>query len=272
MRTIDSILRELGCDRVADGIDRWQFDTLAAPYSVDELIELAQIAPERAKELFVEHRAFLARYDELTVEDKRRIEDWILDEFCPYAWRKQPWNHPRPTYNWNVLKTADGEGKRFLDVGPAHGFHTTLLYKVKYEAECEFHACDLVPAYAQLLTLVGVRSEIFDARSMRLTDLYEPNSFDAVSCCEVLEHTTDEGERNIVESLVAVTKPGGKILITFPFEAAPEKYDLRRDPLGHVRQPLVSRVVSLMEEHVDGTVEMLNSGTTLQHVVIGTKK
>ncbi len=49
----------------------------------------------------------------------------------------------------------------------------------------------------------------------RLTELFECDSFDWLLCCDVLEHVADPG--CVAREMHAILKPGGRLLLTTPF-------------------------------------------------------
>jgi SAM-dependent methyltransferase len=97
-------------------------------------------------------------------------------------------------------------GARVLDAGCGSG--RTLQELTRYG---EVHGIELDPGAAELARRRG-HGEV---RVGRLEELpWGPDSFDLITCLDVIEHTPDD--RVTLTELRRVTKPGGFLLVTVP--------------------------------------------------------
>ena len=105
---------------------------------------------------------------------------------------------------------------------------------------------------------------------MKLDEVYTDNQFDFILCSEVLEHIEDLCEENILTSLHKIVKNDGEILITYPHNAMNyQPYDLKRDPLGHRRQPDLETVKSRLINFEITKEELFFSGKQYQQMIYG---
>lgn len=113
-------------------------------------------------------------------------------------------------------------GGRILDLGSPKDFALFLAIRRSYEVVAVDILSDAVAvserfAIAQNRAGVGpgyVQSEVQDGR--RLT--YADNSFDAAYSISVLEHIPLTGDTTALQELVRVVRPGGKIVVTVPYD------------------------------------------------------
>lgn len=123
-------------------------------------------------------------------------------------------NHTaRETWIADTLRALP-EGSSLLDVGAGE-----CAYK-KYCTHLDYLAQDIAE-YDGEGDGVGLQTGKWDTSQLDfvcdLYDIPEDRQFDAVFCSEVLEHVVDPVRA--VEKLVALTKPGGRIIITAPFNS-----------------------------------------------------
>lgn len=90
---------------------------------------------------------------------------------------------------------------KVLDVGVGTSSYSRQLFQDR----CDYTATDCFEH-----PNIDVVSDI-----QRLTDVFEPESFDFVICVEVLEHVPRPWKA--AEEIYAVLKPGGTLLLTIPF-------------------------------------------------------
>lgn len=108
-----------------------------------------------------------------------------------------------------ICLRLDG-ARRVLDVGTGHGLLVTLLRALGHEC-C---AVDIAPAVPlEFFRKQGIEFKSCNAEVDPLP--YERNSFDAVVCCQVLEHFT-HSHLPAVREMHRVLKPGGIIEMDVP--------------------------------------------------------
>lgn len=100
--------------------------------------------------------------------------------------------------------------RRVLDVGTGHGLLVTLLRALSHEC-C---AVDIAPAVPlEFFSKQGIEFKSCNAEVDSLP--YESNSFDAVVCCQVLEHFT-HSHLPAMREMHRVLRPGGIVEIDVP--------------------------------------------------------
>ncbi|WDS36727.1 bifunctional 2-polyprenyl-6-hydroxyphenol methylase/3-demethylubiquinol 3-O-methyltransferase UbiG [Pseudoxanthomonas sp.] len=102
-------------------------------------------------------------------------------------------------------------GKRVLDVGCGGG----LLSEALAAAGAQVTAIDLSPELLKVARLHKLESGVeVDYRQVAVEDLAEeaPESFDAITCMEMLEHVPDPGA--IIEACARLLKPGGQLFLS----------------------------------------------------------
>jgi SAM-dependent methyltransferase len=103
-------------------------------------------------------------------------------------------------------KLALPEGAQVLDAGCGTGRTMTEL-----GGYGEVHGFDLNPAGVEYAKGLGLA----DVRVARVEEIpYEDDSFDLVTCLDVIEHTPDD--RRSLHELLRVTRPGGWLVVTVP--------------------------------------------------------
>ena len=123
-------------------------------------------------------------------------------------------NHAaREMWIGNALKALP-KGSSLLDVGAGE-----CAYK-KYCAHLDYLAQDIAE-YDGTGDGKGLQTDKWDAARLDfvcdLYDIPEDRQFDAVFCSEVLEHVIDPVRA--IEKLATLTKPGGQVIITAPFNS-----------------------------------------------------
>jgi SAM-dependent methyltransferase len=132
------------------------------------------------------------------------------------------WRLAEFAYVWHWLDAA--RGARVLDVGSPKELGYLLALHRSYEVV----SCDILDSeveqsrrYAAAQHLLGtgagtVTSLRQDARALDFPDA----SFHAACCVSVIEHIPDNGDSRAIRELMRVVKPGGRVVITTPFEHA----------------------------------------------------
>ena len=130
------------------------------------------------------------------------------------------WRSAEFAYVWRQL--AAPHGARILDVGSPKDLAAMLARHRGYEVV----ATDILPdaielsrRYAVGQQLDGrrpgaVHSEVQDGRALTFPDAY----FDSAYSVSVLEHIPETGDSEAINELIRVVRPGGRIVITVPFD------------------------------------------------------
>jgi 2-polyprenyl-3-methyl-5-hydroxy-6-metoxy-1,4-benzoquinol methylase len=144
--------------------------------------------------------------------EKREFLQWNEKMFQKYN-NVRLYDHPNPIIRFIertrveiILKSVRGRGK-VVDVGCGEGF---VLSKIESSLVVGVDVSETAARQAaQGGTATVVRSY---AESLPFSDSY----FDAAVCSEVLEHTINP--KKVVEELVRVVRPGGRIILSIPNE------------------------------------------------------
>ena len=104
------------------------------------------------------------------------------------------------------IGSQDGSGLRHLDVGAGQG---QLICRLKERFNLQSSACDY---HSDRFTVPGV--EMLDINLNRDPLPYPDNSFDIVTCSEVVEHL--ENYRRLISEIYRVTKKDGLVVVTTP--------------------------------------------------------
>src|SRR6185369_14438344 len=112
-----------------------------------------------------------------------------------------------------LLARDDLSRRKLVDIGAGEGYFCKMMgdyLKGKYAVSPAgvLSACDLFP---ETFKYPEIGCDRIDANG-RLP--YGDNSFDAVSCIEVVEHIEDQFR--LVRELFRITKPGGRVIMTTP--------------------------------------------------------
>jgi SAM-dependent methyltransferase len=130
------------------------------------------------------------------------------------------WRTAEFRYVWTALRPAPGQ--RLFDLGSPKD----LALFLARDAGCEVVAADLLPEaielsqrFAEASGVAGtgpghVASEVRDGRALPYPDA----SFDAAFSVSVVEHIPDAGDTQAMRELVRIVKPGGRIVVTTPFD------------------------------------------------------
>lgn len=116
-------------------------------------------------------------------------------------------------------------GQRILDVGVGTG---RLLSNFP---ELDRHGVDISTAYLEIASRVGI-----DVCYALIEELpYRPDSFDVVTCTDVLEHVLDL--QRSLDNILTVLRPGGKLIVRVPYREELDAYVLheQRFDFLHVR-------------------------------------
>jgi len=93
-------------------------------------------------------------------------------------------------YAYQVREILDCKAQKVLEIGPGNGVVTYVLRKAGIHVDTLDHDAELKPDFvASILALP-----------------FAPNSYDAIICCQVLEHLPWEQFRKAMECLSSITK------------------------------------------------------------------
>lgn len=156
-------------------------------------------------------------------------------------------------YRWMQKNLAKGADVRTLDVGSGMGAFS--LYAAKNDNNVvglSFVEQENVKAaqYAHALSLHNVSFKNID---LRLLDKYkaELGLFDQIICFETIEHILDD--KKLLKDLVAILKPGGRLLLTTPYknyrELLGDSISATEDG-GHVRKGYLQEEMQALFEGV----------------------
>jgi SAM-dependent methyltransferase len=160
------------------------------------------------------------------------------------------WRSAEFGYVWRQL--AAPPGARVLDLGSPKDLAVMLARRRGLEVV----ATDILPdaiessrRYARAQGLDGrgagrVHSEVQDGRALAYADA----SFDAAFSVSVLEHIPDNGDSMALRELIRVTRPGGVIVVTVPYDRR-YRETFVEGPV-YERKPIASEPV-FFERHYD---------------------
>jgi SAM-dependent methyltransferase len=132
---------------------------------------------------------------------------------------------------WLWLRTRLHTGpSRTLDAGCGNGAFSIFAARAGNEVlATSFSERELDDARrrTRLLGLEGVEFEVLDLREIdqRRREL---GSFDQIICLETIEHLSDD--RGLLVSLAGLLRPGGRLLLSTPYEAHHPLYREQRHP------------------------------------------
>jgi 2-polyprenyl-6-hydroxyphenyl methylase/3-demethylubiquinone-9 3-methyltransferase len=148
----------------------------------------------------------------------RNFDQAELDKFGALAHRWWDPNGPQkalhalnPVRLQYVAARLPLAGKRVLDVGCGGG----LLSEALAAAGAQVTAIDLAPELLNVARLHTLESGVeVDYRQIAVEALAEqaPESFDAITCMEMLEHVPDPGA--IIQACARLLKPGGQLFLS----------------------------------------------------------
>jgi methionine biosynthesis protein MetW len=108
-----------------------------------------------------------------------------------------------------VVAPLLNKGIRVLDIGCGNG----SLSKITESKFQEVHGCDIALTALQEARIRGMRTICVDLNTI-IPLPYQDESFDAITCLEVLEHVLDPF--NLLKDLHRVLRPKGQVLLTTP--------------------------------------------------------
>jgi methionine biosynthesis protein MetW len=111
-----------------------------------------------------------------------------------------------------IIETVDlilRKGLRVLDIGCGNG----SLFKIAEAKFHEVHGCDISLTALQGAKTTGMRTICLDLNTT-IPLPYQNESFDAITCLEVLEHILDPF--HLLNDLHRVLRPKGQVLLTTP--------------------------------------------------------
>jgi len=128
---------------------------------------------------------------------------------------------------WIVARFASLEGGLFLDVGTGAGYMIYQLRQAYPARSFRFVGADVSGAHMRSLALRAGQDDprfvmpvIADAESLP----FSSDTFDAVTCSEVIEHVYDK--RKAMLEMSRILKPGGVLLLTTPRRSQVEFWKL----------------------------------------------
>lgn len=102
--------------------------------------------------------------------------------------------------------------RKVLDVGSGHGMLLTLLNELGHEC----HAVDFIDQTARYPHAYTGRPISFQVCNVEVDSLpFDDDSFDAVTCCQVLEHFT-HSHLPLMQEIRRVLRPGGVVEVDVP--------------------------------------------------------
>ena len=133
-----------------------------------------------------------------------------------------------------IQSYADIAGKRIVDVGCGGGILTEGLAKLGADAM----GIDLSEELIDIADLHGLESGVnahYQKISAEALEQQQPESFDHVTCMEMLEHVPDPG--SIISACAKLVKPGGMVFFS-TLNRKPKAYLLAIVAAEHVLQML----------------------------------
>lgn len=177
---------------------------------------------------FLSAKTILSYYD---CEEGNSNSGW--DEIIDNDVEESSRTHFMDVYNRAIALDAirpELSGKRasYIDVGCASGY---LIEEVKNKyPKADIFGSDFLPE-----SLTRLHNRIPDVPLFRI-DLtkarLEPDSFDAITCLNVLEHIEDD--EKAIANLYRMTKKGGMLFVSVPM--APFLYDMYDEVHFHIRR------------------------------------
>ena len=128
--------------------------------------------------------------------------------------------------SWEHVLSRVNQGDRVLDVGSGGG---TFLWNIGRNTEAIGYGLELSASRARMTSRIAPDSCVVRGDAARAPLL--PESFDLISCCQVLEHIHDPEE--FMSFLYALLKPGGLLLVSSVRRARYRLYYLR-DASGNI--------------------------------------
>ncbi len=152
---------------------------------------------------------------------------------------------PRFLFRRYEILRSIGAGRRFLEVGAAD-LSLSIDLLDRFDEGLAIDLCDdLEESYARLPRELRARLAVrrVDVETVA-REATNHAAFDAVVCCEVLEHVEDD--RGFLRALRACLAPGGRLALSVPSRM---KYWSRHDEVvGHLRRYEKHELKQLLEE------------------------
>jgi 2-polyprenyl-3-methyl-5-hydroxy-6-metoxy-1,4-benzoquinol methylase len=134
---------------------------------------------------------------------------------CPSA--VVAWSHGS-RFRLAAALATERAGGRLLDYGCGDGTFVALTHGAFSQAVgADVDAAQIVDCRRRLAHLDGVSFIV----TATLDAAEYGHAFDVVTCMEVLEHTTDAERVRVLDSLVRLARPDGRIVISVPIEIGP---------------------------------------------------
>lgn len=134
---------------------------------------------------------------------------------CPSA--IVAWSH-RSRFDLASRLACAGAGARLLDYGCGDGTFVALAHgRFAGVVGADVDEGQIVECRRRLAGLATVRFVVTSA----LAAPEHAGAYDVVTCMEVLEHTTDGERARVLDALVRLVRPGGRIVISVPIEIGP---------------------------------------------------
>lgn len=242
----------------------WNGNSLC-PYSNNELMTFASMTYEENHNLKLQFNEFKKNYGSLHENDKSQLKSWLNTEFIAPVWKIQGKTFPRPEFAKNSFFSLCKKNGKLLDIGPCHGMHGLLLYRDHYQFEFEYSCADMLPAYNKLLCMLGINVYYYNANYDQL-----PNHlYDVITCTEFLEHIDQKAENRLLSEVTQISNIDCKILFTFPVVALPDGKINLNEPMGHIRQPIISDVITQLNNFEVFNHGKFRSSKSDQNYLIG---
>jgi ubiquinone/menaquinone biosynthesis C-methylase UbiE len=116
-------------------------------------------------------------------------------------------NEEIPSEIFDTASSVLKKGNKILDVGCGDG-HFAFLVKDKFN---EIYGAEIAKEAALIARKRNVSTSVMDLNSSLS---YNDNTFDAVSCLDVVEHLLDPGF--LIEEIYRVLRPDGQLVLTTP--------------------------------------------------------
>jgi SAM-dependent methyltransferase len=119
---------------------------------------------------------------------------------------------------------------RTLDAGCGNGAFSIYAARLGNEVVAASFSPSEIQSARRRAELLGVRGISFEALDLREIDSRraELGSFDHIICLETIEHMNDDAA--VVRSLASLLEPGGRLLLSAPFEGHRPLYSEERHP------------------------------------------
>ena len=116
-------------------------------------------------------------------------------------------NEKIPNEIFDTVSSVLKVGNRLLDVGSGDGYFA-LYIKDKFS---EVFGAEIVKEAALIARKRNVSASVMD---LNLSLSYKDNTFDAVTCLDVIEHLLDPG--SFIDEIYRVLRPDGQLVLTTP--------------------------------------------------------